>query len=115
MTQQTPAVPQDGVLAFLTDRETLGFVPTFERWLTPHAVWGNPFPPCPKAEDRAAYMALLHQYQGFSQMPFARVEIKNIAVNGNTVLTERIVHLYNSDRSLPHSAPLPAPLSWKTG
>lgn len=106
MTQAPPTAPQDVVLAFFKDWETQGFVPAFERWLAPHASWENTFPPCPKAEGRDAYMGLLNQYQSFSQMPFARVEIRNIAVNGNTVMTERVDHLFNADRSLQHSAPI---------
>lgn len=98
--------PEAVVRAFLNDWECLGFVPAFERWLAPDAVWENTFPPCPKAEGRAAYMDLLHQYQAFSQMPFARVEIRNIAVNGNTVLTERVDHLFNADGTRRHSAPI---------
>lgn len=106
MNHPTPTAPEDVVRAFLEDWETQGFVPAFERWLAPDAVWENTFPPCPKAEGRAAYMALLQQYQAFSQMPFARVEIRNIAVNGNTVLTERVDHLFNADGTRRHSAPI---------
>lgn len=106
MTQSTSTAPKDVVLAFFQDWETHGFVPAFERWMAPNAVWENTFPPCPKAEGRDAYMGLLEQYQAFSQMPFARVEVKNIAVSGNTVMTERVDNLYNADRSIQHSAPI---------
>jgi limonene-1,2-epoxide hydrolase len=49
-------------------------------------------------------MALLRQYNDFSGMPRARVEIRNLASSGNAVLTERVDHLYNDDRSRTHSA-----------
>jgi limonene-1,2-epoxide hydrolase len=104
MNQSASATPEQIVRAFFQDWENLGFVPAFERWMAPEAVWENTFAPCPRAEGRAAYMALLEQYQGFSQMPFARVEIKNLAVHGNTVMTERVDHLYDASRSRQHSA-----------
>lgn len=100
----TSTEPKEVVLAFLKTWETEGFVPAFERHLGPDALWQNTgFPDC---KGREAYMKLLHYYQEFSQMPYARVEMKNLAVAGNVVLTERIDHLYNQDRSRQHSAPI---------
>lgn len=102
MSSEKSATAQDVVVAFLKAWETDGFVPAFERYLDPQALWQNTgFPDC---KGREAYMNLLHYYQQFSQMPFARVEMKNLAVAGNVVLTERIDHLYNQDRNRRHSA-----------
>ncbi len=84
--------------------ETEGFVPAFERYMHPNAVWQNAG--FPDAVGRDAYMALLRQYNEFSGMPFGRVELKNIAVSGNAVLTERIDNLFNSAGDSTHPAPI---------
>lgn len=36
--------------------------------------------------------------------PFARIEILNISTDGNVVLTERVDHVLNKDKSLSHSS-----------
>jgi limonene-1,2-epoxide hydrolase len=82
--------------------ETDGFEPAFERYMHPDALWQNTG--FPDARGRTAYMALLRQYGEFSQMPYGRAELISIAVNGKVVLTERIDHLYNKDRTRTHSA-----------
>jgi limonene-1,2-epoxide hydrolase len=96
--------PESVVRAFFDSWEADGFVTAFQRYLDPEALWQNSgFPDC---QGREACMGLLRYYQEFSQMPFARVELKNIATVGNVVLTERVDHLYNADRSRQHSAPI---------
>ena len=94
--------PEQVVRGFFDMWDTDGFVPAFEKYMHPDALWQNTG--FPDAQGRAAYMALLRQYNDFSGMPRARVEIRNLAVNGNAVLTERVDHLYNDDRSRTHSA-----------
>ena len=94
--------PESVVRAFFESWEADGFVPAFQRYLDPEALWQNcGFPDC---KGRDACLGLLRHYQQFSQMPYARVRIKHMASVGNTVLTERIDHLYNADRSRQHSA-----------
>ena len=94
--------PEKVVRSFLRTWETHGFVPAFERYLHPDAVWQNSG--FPDAVGRTAYMALLHQYNEFSGMPFGRVELKNISARGGVVLTERVDHLFNRAGDTTHPA-----------
>ena len=79
------------VLAFLRGWET-GFVPAFERWMHPDAVWQNTG--LPEQQGKTAIMAWLRRYNDIMQMPFGRAEVLHIACDGGTVLTERIDHLW---------------------
>jgi limonene-1,2-epoxide hydrolase len=85
---------QEVVLAFLKDWET-GFRGAFERWMHPDAVWQNTG--LPDQHGKAAIMAWLGKYNEIMQMPYGRAEIVNIAGNGNTVLTERVDHLWGEE------------------
>jgi limonene-1,2-epoxide hydrolase len=89
------------VEGFFKDWET-GFTPAFERWMHPDAVWRNTG--FPDAVGKAAVMGLLGQYLQVSAMPYGRVEMRSIAIEGDTkVLTERVDHLW-SDDGKTHSA-----------
>ena len=100
-----PVAPRDVervVRDFFDAWETDGFVPAFERFMHPDAVWQNAG--FPDAVGRTAYMALLDKYNDFSGMPRARVQLKNLAVSGNVVLTERVDHLFNHEGASTHPA-----------
>jgi len=96
--------PESVVRNFFKAWESDGFVPAFERYMADDGVWQNAG--FPEAIGKQAYMELMAQYNGFSGMPFGRVEIRNIAVNGKAVLTERVDNLFNADRSRTHAAPI---------
>lgn len=105
--------PESVVRSFFAAWETDGFVPAFERYMAPHATWHNTgFPAC---TGREAYMALLREYLRFSQMPFGRVEIRSLAVDGNKVLTERIDHLFDAAGTRAHSAAIMGTLEVENG
>jgi limonene-1,2-epoxide hydrolase len=88
------------VEAFFKDWET-GFVEAFEKWMAPDAVWQNTgIPDCVGYE---AVVSQVHKYNEVMQMPYGRVEMINIMAEGNTVLTERVDHLWD-DGAKNHSA-----------
>jgi len=103
-TTDTDAIsePERVVRGFLHAWETDGFVPAFERYLHPDAVWQNTG--FPDAVGKPACMALLHQYNEFSGMPFGRAELKNISAKDGVVLTERVDHLFNRTGDATHPA-----------
>lgn len=88
------------VRQFLKDWE-LGFVEAFKTHLHDDVLYQNT-----GFEDKhgkAAALTIIDYYLSISEMPFGRVEYIGIAASGSTVLTERIDHLYNEDRSRTHS------------
>jgi limonene-1,2-epoxide hydrolase len=96
--------PERVVRAFFDAWEAQGFAPAFMRYMHADAVWQNAG--FPDAVGRGAYMELLRRYLEFSGMPFGRVELTNIAVNGNVVLTERVDNLFNAAGDSTHPAPI---------
>ncbi|GGC19231.1 hypothetical protein GCM10011371_03610 [Novosphingobium marinum] len=79
------------VEAFFSDWET-GFVGSFEKWIAEDAVWQNTG--MPDVAGKPAIMEHLRKYNDITNMPYGRVEMINIMSEGDTVLTERIDHLW---------------------
>jgi limonene-1,2-epoxide hydrolase len=114
MTQKKTAAdltPQQVVEAFVKAWEG-GFIPAFERWMHPDALWQNTG--FPDAVGKTQVMALLDRYLRVSRMPYGRVELKGVAAAGDLVLTERIDHLW-SDDGLTHSAKIMGAFEVKDG
>jgi limonene-1,2-epoxide hydrolase len=89
----TPTPPEDIVMAFYDAWDTIGFEKAYLKYLHPDVTVENPALPDWKGIDTvmrglAFYMAAFHR-------PYAKVEVHNIAINGNTVLTERTEHNRN--------------------
>lgn len=103
---------EDIVRAFFNAWETDGFVPAFEKYMHPKGVWQNSG--FPDAIGKAAVMELLNTYMGFSGLPYGRVELKNIVSKNNTVLTERVDHLFDG-KGKTHSAPIAGTLVVEDG
>lgn len=99
------------VESFFRDWET-GFTGAFERWIAEDAVWQNTG--LPDCSGRDAIMAQLKRYNEISKMPYGRVEMINIMSEGDTVLTERIDHLW-SDGPERHSAKIMGALQVRDG
>ncbi|MFN3472557.1 MAG: nuclear transport factor 2 family protein [Blastomonas sp.] len=102
---------RETVEGFFKDWET-GFVAAFEKWMAPDVVWQNTGLP-----DRVGYddvMDQLRQYNEISQMPYGRVEMINIMAEGDTVLTERIDHLWDDD-GRTHAAKIMGALQVRNG
>lgn len=91
---------QQVVESFFKDWET-GFIDAFEKWMADDAVWQNTG--MPDCVGRESYMGHLRKYNEISKMPYGRVEMINILSDGDTVLTERIDHLWG-DGPETHSA-----------
>jgi limonene-1,2-epoxide hydrolase len=83
----TEMKPEDVVLAFYADWDKVGFRKAYENWLHPECVVENPGLGAWHGLDYVLEMFDLY-VQAF-QRPYCRVDLRNIAVNGNTVLTER--------------------------
>lgn len=99
------------VEAFFKDWET-GFTEAFEKWIAPGCVWQNTG--LPDAVGTDAIMAQLAQYNAISKMPYGRVEMIAIMAEGDTVLTERVDHLW-SDDGRSHSAKIMGALQVRDG
>jgi len=99
------------VLAFFRAWEK-DFTQAFEEFMHPEGIWQNTgFPDC---VGKKAVMELLDYYLRVSDMPYGRAELINIMSKGNTVLTERVDHLWN-DRGKRHSAKIMGALQVKDG
>lgn len=106
-------VDAEGIVsAFFKAWETEGFVPAFETFMHPDGVWQNSG--FPDAIGKQAVMDLLNTYMSFSGLPYGRVELKNIVSKGNTVLTERVDHLFDG-QGKTHSAPIAGTLVVEDG
>ncbi|GGD84633.1 nuclear transport factor 2 family protein [Croceicoccus mobilis] len=102
---------RETVEAFFKDWET-GFVGAFEKWMAEDAVWQNTGMPDCVGYD--AVMSHLRKYNEVSQMPYGRVEMINIMSEGDTVLTERIDHLWG-DGPETHAAKIMGALQVRDG
>ena len=90
----TEIKPEDVVLAFYADWDKVGFRKAYENWLHPDCVVENPGMTW-KGKDYV--LENLDLYLQAFPRPYARVDLHNIAVNGNTVLTERTEHNENRE------------------
>jgi len=87
--------PEESVRAFYDAWDTLGFDGAFRQWFHPDGVWQNNADAPRVGID--AIMDGIAAYLSVFQRPFARVEIVNLAVNGDVVLTERVERCENRD------------------
>jgi limonene-1,2-epoxide hydrolase len=98
---QTPEAPEAIVRAFFLGLENEGALPTLERWLHPEAIWQNTGFPDAAGKEQIVHLA--KRFLEANPAPLARIEILQLAGEGEVVLTERIDHVLNDDRSLSHS------------
>lgn len=87
--------PEDVVRSFYDDWDSLGFRKSYEKHLHPDVTVENTG--FPDWHGRDFVLEMLDIYMDTFQRPFARVELHNIASNGNTVLTERTEHNENRE------------------
>jgi len=95
--------PEEIVRSFYKAWDTAGFRAAFEQYLHPDVLKEDSgFGATP---GKAMTMQGLEAYLETFNRPFARVEIRNLAVTGNTVLTERTEYCENretGDRYVGH-------------
>lgn len=87
--------PEDVVQSFYAAWDTVGFRKAYETHLHPECVVENPG--LGEWHGRDYVLEMLDRYMQAFQRPYATVELHNIAVNGNTVLTERTEHNQNRE------------------
>lgn len=90
----TEMTPEEVVRGFYDDWDKIGFRKAYEKWLHPDCVVENPGMTWHKKDYVLENLDLY--LQAFPRH-YARVELHNIAVNGNTVLTERTEHNENRE------------------
>jgi limonene-1,2-epoxide hydrolase len=88
-----PKAPEEIVMAFYDAWDTVGFEQAYLTYLHPNVRVENPA--LPVWEGRDTVMKGLALYMATFKRPYAKVEVHNLAVNGNTVLTERTEHNRN--------------------
>ena len=89
------ADPEGIVRNFYKAWDSMGFREAFQQYLHPDVVKEDSgFGATP---GKAMTMQGLEAYLETFQRPYARVEIHNLAVNGNTVLTERTEYCENRE------------------
>ncbi|MFE3059937.1 nuclear transport factor 2 family protein [Nocardia sp. NPDC059239] len=96
--------PEDVVRSFYADWDTLGFRKSYEKHLHPEVTVENTG--FPDWHGRDFVLQMLDIYMDAFQRPFGRVEILNMASNGNVVLTERIEHNENRETGDTYSGKL---------
>ncbi|MGM5069119.1 nuclear transport factor 2 family protein [Rhodococcus qingshengii] len=96
--------PEDVVRSFYADWDTLGFRKSYEKHLHPDVTVVNTGFPDWHGKDFV--LEMLDIYMDAFQRPYARVDLHNIAVNGNIVLTERTEHNENRETGDTYSGDL---------
>jgi limonene-1,2-epoxide hydrolase len=111
MTDRRSMKPEEVVRAFFIAWES-DFKTSFEEFIHPDGVWQNTgFPDC---VGKRSVMELLDYYLKVTDLPYGRAELINIMSSGDTVLTERVDHLWN-DKGKKHSAKIMGALQVKDG
>ncbi|MEJ2410943.1 MAG: limonene-1,2-epoxide hydrolase family protein [Novosphingobium sp.] len=113
MSNKTADSPETIVRQLFLGLENEGAIPTFEKWLHPEAIWQNTG--FPDAVGKPAILDLARRFLEAVPAPFARIEILHISSDGDVVLTERVDHVLNDDKSLCHSSKIMGAFEVKDG
>jgi limonene-1,2-epoxide hydrolase len=101
------------VRAFFDSWDKDGFVVAFEKHLHDDVLYQNLG--FDDVKGKKAALGVIDYYLSISNMPYGWVEYIAIASSGNMVLTERVDHLFNADKTKKHATKIMGAFEVKDG